>query len=128
MEGYLGTEAFDFYTSQMWDYEFQECYVFWPHRKFTAGQVVCLVRIHPQKCFNLSAEEPALLSPSVEWICSVGEGYRQIVRLHSLSYKRIQTLCQVVHSGSPDVKISKVSVADQLSATCHMEQVITICD
>lgn len=77
MEGYLGTEAFDFYTSQMWDYEFQECYVFWPHRKFTAGQVVCLVRIHPQKCFNLSAEEPALLSPQLSgYVLSV----RGIVR------------------------------------------------
>ena len=83
MEGYLGTEAFDFYTSQMWDYEFQECYVFWPHRKFTAGQVVCLVRIHPQKCFNLSAEEPALLSPQLSgYVLSVRGIVRSSAYIH----------------------------------------------
>ena len=26
---YTGTEAFDFYTPQMWDYEFRECFSFW---------------------------------------------------------------------------------------------------
>ncbi|SEG79765.1 hypothetical protein SAMN05216253_1695, partial [Bacteroides thetaiotaomicron] len=42
---YLGTEAFDFYTPQMWDYEFQEYFSFWLRKQLGVQKVACLVGI-----------------------------------------------------------------------------------
>lgn len=78
----LGAEAFDFYTSQMWDYEFQECFGFWLRRKLGVGKVACVVGIRTQESFNrwrtIYRSTPG---PSADWICPVGEGVDNVYPL-----------------------------------------------
>lgn len=43
---------FDFYKSNMWDYEFQEKFSLWYHKKKNAKKTVCLVGIRTQESLN----------------------------------------------------------------------------
>ena len=80
---YLGTEAFDFYTPQMWDYEFQECFSFWLRKQLGVQKVACLVGIRTQESFNrwrtIYRSTPG---PSADWICPVDEGIDNVYPLY----------------------------------------------
>lgn len=43
---------FPFYNKQMWDYDFQEEFSHWLHRKKKAGRTCCLIGIHTQESYN----------------------------------------------------------------------------
>lgn len=43
---------FPFYNKQMWDYDFQEEFSHWLHRKKKAGRTCCLVGIRTQESYN----------------------------------------------------------------------------
>lgn len=45
-------EDFDFYNSDMWDYEFQELFSLWHHKKNNANKTACLVGIRTQESLN----------------------------------------------------------------------------
>lgn len=45
-------EDFDFYTEEMWDYEFQFSFAEWLHRKNRAKRTCCLVGIRTQESHN----------------------------------------------------------------------------
>lgn len=45
-------DDFDFYTEEMWDYDFQYLFGEWLHRKSRATKTCCLVGIRTQESFN----------------------------------------------------------------------------
>ena len=51
-EDCLQKEDFDFYKSNMWDYEFQEKFSQWIHEKKKAKKTACLVGIRTQESLN----------------------------------------------------------------------------
>lgn len=48
----LERKDFDFFTPQMWDYEFQEKFSLWLHNKVGAKKTCCLVGIRTQESLN----------------------------------------------------------------------------
>lgn len=82
-EGCLTSKDFDFYTEEIWDYDFQECFAFWLRRRLGVEKVACLVGIRTQESFNrwrsIYRSRPG---HSAQWIHSVGEGLDNIYPLY----------------------------------------------
>lgn len=82
-DGCFVAKDFDFYTREMWDYEFQECFAFWLRNRLGAKKIACLVGIRTQESFNrwqnIYRSKPG---PSAEWICPVREGIDNIYTLY----------------------------------------------
>lgn len=51
-EGAMTREDFPFYDGSMWDYDFQEAFAGWLHRRKGAGRTACLVGIRTQESYN----------------------------------------------------------------------------
>ncbi|MCD8030330.1 MAG: DUF3440 domain-containing protein [Bacteroides sp.] len=51
-EGCMTKEDFDFYTPEMWDYEFQFYFANWLHEKMDAVRTCCLIGIRTQESYN----------------------------------------------------------------------------
>ena len=45
-------EDFDFYTDDLWDYEFQIKFAEWLHKRNAARRTCCLIGIRTQESFN----------------------------------------------------------------------------
>lgn len=82
-DGCLTSGDFDFYTQEMWDYEFQECFAFWLRRKLGARKVACLIGIRTQESFSrwrtIYRRTPG---PSAQWVCPLGEGVDNVYPLY----------------------------------------------
>lgn len=51
-EGSLTQHDFPFFTDEMWDYEFQNRFAEWLHRRSGAKRTCCLIGIRTQESFN----------------------------------------------------------------------------
>lgn len=69
---------FDFYTPEMWDYEFQEKFSEWIHKKNGAKKTACLVGIRTQESLNrwraIYSDKNQNKYDSYNWSTKVGEG------------------------------------------------------
>lgn len=85
-EGCLRMEDFDYYTAQMWDYEFQHNFAHWLRSKKKVRRIACLIGIRTQESYNrwrlIYHSGSSSPSQRAQWIHEIGEGIYNIYPIY----------------------------------------------
>ncbi|OJX88440.1 MAG: phosphoadenosine phosphosulfate sulfurtransferase [Paludibacter sp. 47-17] len=83
----LNAEDFNFYTTQLWDYEFQQYFAHWLRFKKKVRRIACLIGIRTQESFNrwrliYHPTDRHMPLRRAQWIHETGEGIYNIYPIY----------------------------------------------